>query len=125
MYCLHLLSYHDSLIHLWTIWYYFRPRGVAVVAVRHFALVGEFISEPASRASKFKSLRNLTTSVWLRSVDKEEGLFTGRAKHVVSCISVNMMKIPFVFRNLLACVIPRKFYLLDKTRFQNSDICEV
>jgi len=40
-FCLHLPDYHDSLIHLRTIWYYFRPRGVAVVASRHLALVWE------------------------------------------------------------------------------------
>jgi hypothetical protein len=90
MYSLHLLSYHDSLIHLWTIWCQFRQRGVAVVALRPFALEGEVIPEPASRASKFEIVRYLSPSYWLRSVDKEEGLYTCREKHVVSCISMNV-----------------------------------
>jgi hypothetical protein len=72
-------------IHFWTIWYYFRPRGVAVVASCHFVLVWEVISEPTSRASKFESLHYLTTSVWLRPVNKE-GLFTCRTKQVFECM---------------------------------------
>jgi len=39
-------------------------------------------------ASTFESLRYLTTSVWLRSVDKEEDLFTCWSNQVVSSISV-------------------------------------
>jgi len=82
MYCLHLFSYPDSLIHLWTIWYYFRPNAGADVASRLNALVWEVISESNARSSRFESLRYLTMSVCLRSVDKEEGLCTCRAKHV-------------------------------------------
>jgi len=46
------------------------------------------IFESNARAYNFALLRYLAMSVLLQNVGKEEGLFTFRAKHVVSRISV-------------------------------------
>jgi len=92
LYCLHLLSYPDSLIHLWICDVaLFCPHGVAIFVSGPVALLREVIPEWNARASAFALPRYLTTSVRLLSVDKEEGLFTCGAKHIVLCISVNMM----------------------------------
>jgi hypothetical protein len=90
MYCLYLLSYPESLIHLWTIWYYFLPHDGAVVSSRTIALVLEVISQSNARTSKFENPCFLTTSVLLRSVGKEEGHFTCRVKHVFACTKTDV-----------------------------------
>ena len=86
MYCLHFLSYPDSLIHLW--YCAVLSARVAVVASRPVSLLWEVTPKWNARASNFALRRHVTMSVWSTTVGKEDGLFTCRTKHAVSRISV-------------------------------------
>jgi len=66
----------------------FCPQGGALVVSRPIALLREVYPESNARASKFPLMRHSTMFVLLRTVGKEEGFFTCRAKQVVSCISL-------------------------------------
>ena len=83
MYCLHLLSYPGSLIHL---------RCCAVLPARRRSCrlqlrCYEVIPESNASASIFALPRYLTMSVWSRTVGKE-GLFICRTKHVMHLCEV-------------------------------------